>query len=44
MNKIKKHNPHTVIETETEHFNFKNLWNDDTLNDSSKKGRGFKLS
>lgn len=31
MNKIKKHNPDVVIETETEHFNFKNLWNDDTF-------------
>jgi hypothetical protein len=31
MDNIKKHNPDAVIEIETEHFNFKNLWNDDTF-------------
>ena len=31
MEAIKKYNPDVIIETETEHLNFKNLWADDTF-------------
>lgn len=31
MDSLKKHNPDVIIENEIEHFNFKNLWNDNTF-------------